>query len=574
MRLERLEVRDMWSFGGPTDTIIDGFGDISLIVGKNNTGKSNVLRALRRFMRPQSSTPTDTPLINVTKDDEYDTGAQKYTLKPMCRVTFSLSSQTSLAWALKHHHTSHTHKILQMLSATPARVSFGLDMNEDAISRALNVGRFDQDTISALRNTDPLWDTITAEDRRQVFSNILHEVGLSITYIGGWRNPRDSVTPEHNLYSFLDRLDRTSSRDGTDVALHHRILDRFRNLTGLPFTSVKTHTMGNSFLAEINNRRIPFDRLGDGITHLLILAVELERRSNDLFLIEEPETHLHPELQRRLIHALRHARSNQAVLTTHSPALLDVDLADRVFATEHDGESTKVRLAVNRIDQYAILDRLGARASDILQANVVIWVEGPSDRLFLKHCIALLRHSDTTTSRRLTEGIHYQIAFYGGSNRAHITANQDNHDLINILSLGRKIILIADSDRDHAEAAINASKSRLHEETTKAGGLSWITQGKEIENYLSNHALERTYAELLGEPCPAFQTDPYTSLSDSIQKSLASTSQPHKWMAEYSQHKVRLMEHFVKHITTQDLDVLDLKDRMVEVMRFIDDCNL
>ena len=51
------------------------------------------------------------------------------------------------------------------------------------------------------------------------------------------------------------------------------------------------------------------------------------------------------------------------------------------------------------------------RTSDIrlviLQANCVVWVEGPSDRIYLKHWI------EAVTSE-LIEGLHYSIMFYGG----------------------------------------------------------------------------------------------------------------------------------------------------------------
>ena len=35
-------------------------------------------------------------------------------------------------------------------------------------------------------------------------------------------------------------------------------------------------------------------------------------------------------------------------------------------------------------DNYDVLDDLGAKASDIFQSNGIIWVEGPSDRIYIK----------------------------------------------------------------------------------------------------------------------------------------------------------------------------------------------
>src|ERR1017187_7950097 len=57
----------------------------------------------------------------------------------------------------------------------------------------------------------------------------------------------------------------------------------------------------------------------------------------------------------------------------------------------------------------AVISELGAKPSDLLQANGIIWVEGPSD------CIYLNRWLDLFTEGRLQEGRDYQCAFYGGS---------------------------------------------------------------------------------------------------------------------------------------------------------------
>ncbi len=46
-----------------------------------------------------------------------------------------------------------------------------------------------------------------------------------------------------------------------------------------------------------------------------------------------------------------------------------------------DPSSSYVTPAVLKGERRQICDDLGCRASDILQANAVIWVEGPSDRI-------------------------------------------------------------------------------------------------------------------------------------------------------------------------------------------------
>ena len=84
---------------------------------------------------------------------------------------------------------------------------------------------------------------------------------------------------------------------------------------------------------------------------------------------------------------------------------------------------------------------LGYRASDLLQANCIIWVEGPSDRIYLKYW---LKAYDPD----LVEGVHYTIMFYGGRLLRHLSADDEEIDeFINLRRINQNLVIIIDSDR-------------------------------------------------------------------------------------------------------------------------------
>ena len=136
---------------------------------------------------------------------------------------------------------------------------------------------------------------------------------------------------------------------------------------------------------------------GLGYNNALFMATELVLlRDGDelaLLLVEEPEAHLHPQLQERVQELLEQSankppegkRSVQIVMTTHSPSLAaGADLASmtlvhraQLYSLAHD----KTKLKKN---DYEFLRRfLDATKANLFFARGVAIVEGPAEALLL-----------------------------------------------------------------------------------------------------------------------------------------------------------------------------------------------
>lgn len=114
---------------------------------------------------------------------------------------------------------------------------------------------------------------------------------------------------------------------------------------------------------------------GLGLRDMLVILYFSLGSDHDVILIEEPESHMHPDMQRRLLHLLHSETSKQFFLTTHSNVFLNSAFADRVFFTYFE-DSVKVDDATSRA---AILHDIGYDVTDNLVSDLVILVEGPKD---------------------------------------------------------------------------------------------------------------------------------------------------------------------------------------------------
>lgn len=213
--------------------------------------------------------------------------------------------------------------------------------------------------------------------------------------------------------------------------------------------------------------------------------------------LDEPETHLHPRLQRYLAEKMNQMvskKSLQLFIATHAPTLQNPVIwtqnQDNVAIFEADGAGLHAEPNV-----WRLLDALGVRNSDLAQSNGVIWVEGPSDRIYIKHWLSLWCREQGDALREPVENADYSFAFYGGSILSHYSADDADGQFIDLLRVNRNAALFMDRDHDFERLADgtfqclnpNSAKQRValeFERVVGNCGKYWITDKYTIESYL------------------------------------------------------------------------------------------
>lgn len=127
------------------------------------------------------------------------------------------------------------------------------------------------------------------------------------------------------------------------------------------------------FLEEEHKRFVSLSRSGSGLKTVILVLLNLivlprlaRPEKGCVFAFEELENNLHPALLRRLTAFIeRFSRENQwpVFLTTHSPVLIDMlgSAEDaQIVQVAHDGRSASVRVVQAHLDKISVIASLGS----------------------------------------------------------------------------------------------------------------------------------------------------------------------------------------------------------------------
>lgn len=373
----------------------------------------------------------------------------------------------------------------------------------------------------------------------------------------------DDVLSGSGVIPLLGRWQHPEIGEDDNQGKFRRVERLLQDLLERPHVELEIPHSHKEILVRDGDLRLPLESHGTGIHQLIILAIAVLSEDNAIFGIEEPEIHLHPVLQRRFLEFLKTETTNRYVITTHSPTLIapaeDVDV---IHLRMERGVTIPTRVETDAQTLEALED-LGIQPSDLLQANAVVWVEGPSDRIYLNRWMELLAPD-------LKEGIDYTVMFYGGRLLSHLSVERkvDEEEagrVIQLLRINQRSAIVMDSDRGGSKDTVNATKERIAKECAENGQHAWITDGREIENYLSARCVDESLkAEGLSKEL--FSLGKNGRFEISMKKAAGGEDAPGR--AQYEKHKVEWAHRFCGQMTDADIEK-PLKERMEGLIAFI-----
>ncbi len=282
---------------------------------------------------------------------------------------------------------------------------------------------------------------------------------------------------------------------------------RFENLLSVQFFSSRPVTLipyegDTTVRIKIGEeKQLPIYNLGDGMQNLIICTFNVVTESNRcLFFFEEPDMCMHPSMQRSFLDVLTQFPQHQYFITTHSNHFLDMtldfsDISVFHFAKVHGAEPQFRMHAVSTGDQNLLRD-LGVRNSSVFLTNATVWVEGITDRLYLrrylqKYCELVERDDPAKAAslKNVREDLHYSFMEYQGSNLEHWGFEEDaSSRRIRADYVCAHAFLIADGD-------IASKGDREQEYRNMLGDRFHTFPGKEMENLIPVEVLRRVVSK-------------------------------------------------------------------------------
>lgn len=553
---EKITVKNYKCFdssGGGFECILP----INVIIGKNNSGKSSLID-LVQFLVQKHKAFIDTGRDNLRPEVFIEHRLTEHEISTVFQKTYSgggLPGQNHFEYGKNFIDNIYTYQ----LGESGKKIFKALDVKYNS-----EASKFIEQLTNPIQSpfSDKTFCNITAE-RDVVPEPTMSDIILAPNGVGA----------TNLVQQIINRTNRDSRLIEIELLKELNLIIN----PDIEFSRILVQLDGNNhwelFFEDSNEKRIALSKMGSGIKTVLIVllnliirpVIESKNRNSYIFAFEELENNLHPSLQRRLYNYIRkysEKHSSYFFLTTHSNVVIDAfglyENAQMIHVI-NDGKRSISNTVLSFSNTKHILNDLGLKASDILQSNGIIWVEGPSDRNFVNKWIEIV-------DSNLKEGLHYSIMFYGGRLLSNLTFDYSwfNRDIIPLFKINKNSFIIMDRDGKTDNSKLNDTKERINLEVGHNN--CWVTKGREIENYLTDADVSKWLMEKLTIK-PNFKNDKNCKIEDNILKSDT------RIKLKYNLNKTIYSSEITKYLNQDSLDILDLKVNLKRLIDAIKDWN-
>lgn len=433
MKLKRVIIENYKGINTPVSIEIN---DFNCIVGKNDVGKSTILKAIDAFINDNNPVIEDKNIYNgsneISIELQFDLEGASCIIDGTIPVTFEdeelVGSDGFLCIIKKWDVTSKTIKpkwYIRRKKYAEGDFVMLVDRDLKRMCEQYNIEVVEGNGNGDMRNNlrihhkenhvefDYCEDELpsTGQTRPKKILDAIKVLLPGFEYFRADKSLSDSDAAVQKYFKekAFSLLREEIDTDDIEANIKERIGESFTKITN-KINSVLAENeqitaqidfdwsklISTSFKCKKEEANIPLSSRGDGfrritmMSYFEMLAEEKIADRDIIFGFEEPETFLHPGTQKLLFQKLYALTENvyQVLITTHSPNIVsETDTQDIIYVTKDNDYHIS---QANDVDIKTIVEDLGIKADDELlylfdSVKGVFLVEGPDDVLAMSH---------------------------------------------------------------------------------------------------------------------------------------------------------------------------------------------
>ena len=489
IRIQNVVISNFRSFKDK-ENVIKNLESLNVMVGKNNVGKTNVLRAIYLFFNPETYEPisdrnmvkqitggaSKDPKIDIEfLDDELIKGSErKY------RISCNLNNEN-------FYSVSNTTDDVKGKLSNSATIKKYIDRKFKCIYLSTTDENIEKQSNSIINDMILRYFKKQSKKVKETVDEFEKQYGILLqTFKDNIQNIETSLGSQFEVLS--------------DIGVRPRLeIDSEKNITGFLLDNIKLQ-LDDSYMQDISNKGAGIQRASLILLSLFLLN-EIYSSENKIILLDEPEAFLYPLLVKKIKASLEEKVENssrfQMFLTSNSRDFLkEINNEKYTFKNikQHSEENTYQR-SKNDVDinKYSVIEDINARTKyevlknyglldEIDDYEKVIICEGPTDKNYLQKIlekedyIPQIRYGKYSEGFNESSGLELKYDYIGKGASAILPILIF---LDNISTISRKVFVILDGDQEGESIFTKIKETEYkHLEIYK----KMLPNGKEIED--------------------------------------------------------------------------------------------
>jgi putative ATP-dependent endonuclease of the OLD family len=534
MKLRRLRLRNFRCFNQEMSIEFD---NLTVIIGKNDSGKSAILEAIEIFLNENDPDKDDASKGGDANDltiiCEFDSLpgeliideasptrlAGEYLLNQEGRLeihkTYSGQLQkpkcTSVVAFAKHPSAPGARDLLQLKNADLKTRAANLGVKLDGVNQGVNA-QLRQRIREHIGNLNLASQKVPLNEAngKRIWDELKKYLPLYSLFKSDRPGSDQDPEAQDPLKTAVREALKSKEAELAQIFAHVRsevqkiadsTLKKLREMDSNLASELKPTfsdpKWDSLFKASItSDDDIPINKRGSGVKRLVLLnffrakseQLALEAEKHDIiYAIEEPETSQHPNNQRMLLRALSELSAEaQVIISTHTPVLARAVPDSALRYIEITGQGKRNIVNGGRAANGRFIRALGILPDHTIK--LFIGVEGPNDISFLQNISTVLHAEDNSIPDLTKLELDGEILFVplGGSTLVLWSSR--------LAALNRPEFHLCDRDTEPPAPAKYSDHVAVVNARPNCRALS--TGRKEMENYLHRNAIIEAYEEV------------------------------------------------------------------------------